>query len=58
LTAPLVAKLAPPVAQIMLLTIDIAQQTNWRFLFNVDVHFFVQRQVWFFTVAKFLLLGL
>jgi len=42
----------------MLITIDIAKKTNWRFLFNVAVHFFVQRNVWFFTGAKFLLLGL
>jgi len=46
------------IAQIMLLTIDIAQQTSRRFLFNVDVHFFVQRKVCFFTGEKFLLLGL
>jgi len=46
------------IAQIMLLTIDIAWQTNWRFLFNVDVPFFVRRKVYFFTCAKCLLLGL
>jgi len=44
-------------AQIMLLTIDDAK-TNWRFLFNVAVHFFVQRKVQFFACTKFLLLGL
>jgi len=35
----------PVIAEIMLLTIDIALWTNWRFLFNDAVHFFVQRKV-------------
>jgi len=44
-------------AQIMLLTIDDAK-TNWRFLFNVAVHFFCSAKSSVFRVYKIFVAGL
>ena len=41
------------IAKIMLLTIGIAQWTNWRFLFNVAVHFLFTKKFVFSQVQNF-----
>jgi len=41
------------IAKIMLLTIGIAQWTNWRFLFNVAMHFLFTKKFVFSQVQNF-----